>query len=103
MDVLRDILRQIDFKRLIYTAPIVVLGFIYLQGEENRLVHYLEAQGYSDIRIEHPDQWHCVRRWSSYSYRARSPRGTPVHGGACVLFFIYDTTEPIGEKYFPRG
>jgi hypothetical protein len=46
-------------------------------------VHYLEARGYPDVQIEHPDQWHCYRA-ATYSYRARSPNGTPVHGGACV-------------------
>jgi len=87
-----------NVKRLIYGAPIAVLMFIYLQGEENRFVHYLEAQGYSDVHIEHPNQFHCVRRWTPYSYRARTPSGTPVHGGACVFFFIYETTESIGKK-----
>lgn len=72
---------------------------IYLQGEEGRLVRNLEARGYTDIRIEHPHQFHCSRRESPFSYRARLPSGTPVHGGACVMLgFIIVTTEPIGKK-----
>ncbi|HVS87527.1 MAG TPA: hypothetical protein VHF01_04825 [Candidatus Acidoferrum sp.] len=86
-------------KRHIVTAALVPLTLYLWHGEENRLVRNLEARGYTDVQIEHPDQWHCVRRWSTYSYRARSPRGTPVHGGACIMFFLYDITEPIGEKY----
>ncbi|HVS87526.1 MAG TPA: hypothetical protein VHF01_04820 [Candidatus Acidoferrum sp.] len=86
-------------KRLIVTAVLAGPMFYYLQGEEDRLVHHLESQGYTDVQIEHPNQWHCLRREGKYSYRARSPNGTPVHGGACVYFFIIETTEPIGEKY----
>ena len=77
----------------------MVLGFIYLQGEENRLVHYLQAQGYSDVQIEHPNQFHCSQGDSTFSYRARSPSGTLVHGGACVfLYYFIMTTELIGKK-----
>ncbi|HXN87853.1 MAG TPA: hypothetical protein VN890_00600 [Methylocella sp.] len=92
-----------DIKRLIVVA-VLVPPLIYFQGgDENRLVHSLEARRYTDIQIEHPDQWHCSRRWTPYSYRARSPGGPPVHGGACVFFFIYETTEPIGKKWSARG
>jgi hypothetical protein len=59
-----DVLRLVDFKRLIYAAAIVIPGFIYLLGEEDRIVNYLEARGYSDVQIEHPAQYHCVRRWT---------------------------------------
>jgi len=59
-------------------------------------VRYLETQGYSDVVLEHPTSHHCVRHWNAYSYRALSPEGASVHGGACVLFFIYETSEPIG-------
>jgi hypothetical protein len=90
-------------KRLILPAVLVVPLLFYLHGEEKRLVHYLEARGYSDVQMEHPNQFHCVRGWTPYSYRARSPSGTPVHGGACVFFFIYETTEPIGKKQSARG
>ncbi|MGH6811728.1 MAG: hypothetical protein ACREDM_05090 [Methylocella sp.] len=83
---------------LIVTAVLVVPLLIYLHGEEPRFVHYLEARGYSDIQIEHPNQWHCVRGWNPYSYRARLPNGAPVHGGACVCYFLTETTEPIGKK-----
>jgi hypothetical protein len=82
--------------RLIYTIPVAIGTFIYLQGEPDRLVRYLESQGYADVQLEHPNQHRCSGRWSAYSYRAHSPSGTPVHGGACVLFFIYETSEPIG-------
>jgi hypothetical protein len=102
-DVLRIILRQMNTKGLIFVAAIIIPVFISQRSDEDRLVHYLEARGYSDVQIEHPDQWHCYRA-ATYSYRARSPNGTPAHGGACVtLGFFIMTTEPIGEKYFPRG
>ncbi len=103
MEVLRIILRQMNTKGLIFVAAIIIPVFIYQRGDEDRLVHYLEARGYSDVRIEHPGQWHCYRA-ATYSYRARLPNGTPVHGGACVtLGFFYMTTEPIGDKYLERG
>jgi hypothetical protein len=86
----------VDIKRLIYTVPIVIACLIYLRGEPDRLVRYLEAQGYADVRLEHPTQHRCSARWSAYSYRARSPGGTQVHGGACVLYFIFEINEPIG-------
>jgi hypothetical protein len=86
-------------KRLIVTAVLAVPMIIYLRGNENRLVHSLEARGYRNVQIEHPNQFHCSRHDSTFSYRARSPSGTPVHGGACVtLFFFIVTTEPIGKK-----
>jgi hypothetical protein len=72
--------------------------------DENRLVHSLEARRYTDIQIEHPDQWHCSRRDSTYSYRARSPGGILVHGGACVFFYFFiPTSEPIWKKSSARG
>jgi hypothetical protein len=93
-----------DIKRLIVVA-VLVPALIYFQGgDENRLVHSLEARRYTDIQIEHPDQWHCSRRDSTYSYRARSPSGILVHGGACVFFYFFiTTTEPIGKKSSARG
>jgi hypothetical protein len=98
MNVLRDIWRQMNFKGFIVAAVLAVPFLIYMNGTENRLVNYVEARGYFDVQIEHPNQWHCYRD-GAYSYRARLPNGTPVHGGACVIlgFFIM-TTEPIGEK-----
>jgi hypothetical protein len=68
------------------------------RGNENRLVHYLEARGYTDVQIEHPNQFHCSRREDTYSYRARLPNGTPVHGGTCVTLFYRMITEPIGKN-----
>jgi len=56
-------------------------------------------QGYTDIRIEHPNQYHCNRRWTPYSYWARTPSGSVVHGGACGMVFFFETSEPI----HPRG
>ena len=71
---------------------------IYRRGDENRLVRNLEARGYTNVQIEHPNQWHCYKS-HTFSYRARSPSGAPLHGGACVtLFFFTMTTEPIGKK-----
>lgn len=103
MDVLRFILRQMNTKGLIFVAAIIIPVFICQRGGEDRLVHYLAARGYSDVQIEHPDQWHCYRA-ATYSYRALSPNGTPVHGGACVtLGFFIMTTEPIGKKWSARG
>jgi hypothetical protein len=88
-----------DVKRLIVVAVLAVPMIIYLRGNENRLVRYLEARGYTDVQIEHPNQFHCSRREDTYSYRARLPNGTPVHGGACVfLYYFITTTEPIGKK-----
>ncbi|HEV7911459.1 MAG TPA: hypothetical protein VGP28_10335 [Methylocella sp.] len=93
-----------DVKRLIVVAVLAVPMIIYLRGNENRLVRYLEARGYTDVQIEHPNQFHCSRREDTYSYRARLPNGTPVHGGACVtLGFFIMTTEPIGKKWSARG
>jgi len=87
-----------DVKRLIVATVLAVPMIIYLRGNENRLVHYLEARGYTDVQIEHPNQFHCSRREDTYSYRARLPDGTPVHGGACVTLFYRMITEPIGKK-----
>lgn len=93
-----------DVKRLIVVAVLAVPMIIYLRGNENRLVRYLEARGYTDVQIEHPNQFHCSRREDTYSYRARLPNDTPVHGGACVtLGFFIMTTEPIGKKWSARG
>ncbi len=93
-----------DVKRLIVVAVLAVPMIIYLRGNENQLVRYLEARGYTDVQIEHPNQFHCSRREDTYSYRARLPNGTPVHGGACVtLGFFIMTTEPIGKKWSARG
>jgi hypothetical protein len=73
--------------RLIFGAASAVLLFIYLLGEEERLVHYLEAPNFF-----------CLNRWIiPYSYRVRSPSCAPVHRGACVSF-ISMITEPIREK-----
>jgi hypothetical protein len=89
--------------RLIYVAVLAVPMIIYGRGDENRLVRNLEARGYTDVQIEHPNQWHCYKS-HTFSYRARSPSGTPVHGGACVtLFFFFVTTEPIGKTKSARG
>ncbi|HVS87525.1 MAG TPA: hypothetical protein VHF01_04815 [Candidatus Acidoferrum sp.] len=88
--------------KFIFCAAFAVALIIYYQCEEDRFVHYLEARGYSDVKTEHPTQFNCLQGWTSaYSYRARSPSGTPVHGGACVLFFATGITEPI-EKYSAR-
>ncbi len=85
--------------RLIYAAVLAVPMIVLQQGDENRLVRSLEARGYADIQIEHPNQFHCSRGDSTFSYRALSPSGTPVNGGACVfLFYFIMTTEPIGKK-----
>lgn len=93
-----------DVKRLIVVAVLAVPMIIYLRGNENQLVRYLEARGYTDVQIEHPNQFHCSRREDTYSYRARLPNDTPVHGGACVtLGFFIMTTEPIGKKWSARG
>jgi hypothetical protein len=84
--------------RLIYVAALAVPMIIYRRGDENRLVRNLEARGYTNVQIEHPNQWHCYKS-HTFSYRARSPSGAPLHGGACVtLFFFTMTTEPIGKK-----
>jgi len=87
-----------NVKHFIFGAAVLVLLFIYHRGEEDRFVHYLKAQGYSDVQIEHPTQFRRHGRWTPYSYRARSPSGPPVHGGACVFYSIIETTEPIGKK-----
>ena len=86
-------------KSLICGAALAVPMIIYQRGDENRLVHSLEARGYTDIQIEHPNQYHCSRGDSTFSYRARSPSGTPVHGGACVfLYYFIMTAELIVKK-----
>jgi hypothetical protein len=86
-------------KSLICGAALAVPMIIYRRGDENRHVHSLEARGYTDVQFEHPDQYHCSRGDSTFSYRARSPSGTPVHGGACVfLYYFITTTEPIGKE-----
>ena len=93
-----------NFNRLIVGAALAVPMIILGQGDENRLVRSLEARGYTDIQIEHPNQYRCSRHDSTFSYRARSPSGTPVHGGACVtLFFFIMTSEPIGKKQSGQG
>jgi hypothetical protein len=92
-----------DVKVCICAAVLAVPMLILQYGEQNRVVHYLEARGYSDVRIEHPTQFSCSRRDGAHSYRARSPSGTPVHGGACVtLFFIISTYEPIRKEWWAR-
>ncbi|MGH6836010.1 MAG: hypothetical protein ACREC9_10775 [Methylocella sp.] len=88
--------------RLICGVVLAVLMIIYQRGDEDRLVHSLEARGYSDIQIERPDQFHCHKS-HTFSYRARAPNGTPVHEGACVSFFFFITTEPIAQKKSARG
>ena len=77
-------------KSLICGAALAVPMIIYQRGDENRLLHSLEARGYTDIQIEHPNQYHCSRGDSSFSYRARSPSGTPVHGvGPRLLVLLH--------------
>jgi hypothetical protein len=88
-----------NFNRLIVVVVLAVPMIIYQRGDENRLVHSLETRGYTDIEIEHPDQYHCSRGDTTFSYRARSPSGTPVHGGACVfLYYFIMTAELIVKK-----
>lgn len=87
-------------KRLILPAVLAVPMIIYQRGDENRLVHSLEARGYTDIQIEHPNQYHCSRGDSTFSYRARLRNGTPVHA---FLYYFIMTTEPIGKKLSARG
>jgi hypothetical protein len=90
---------------LIVTA-LLVPSMLYLwHGEENRLVRNLEARGYTDVQIEHPKQYYHCYKSDSYTYRAHSPSGTSVHGGACVSFFglLIETTEPIGKTMSARG
>ncbi|HVS87528.1 MAG TPA: hypothetical protein VHF01_04830 [Candidatus Acidoferrum sp.] len=87
----------------IVTALLVPTLIYFRLGDENRLVHYLEGQGYSDVQIEHPDQYHCYKS-DSYSYRARSPNGTFVHEGACVFFFFFiKNIERIGKTKSAQG
>jgi hypothetical protein len=93
-----------NFNRFIVGAALAITMIIYQRGDENRLVHSLEARGYTDIQIEHPNQYYCSEPDSTFSYRARSPSGTPVHGGACVfLYYFITTTETIGKKQSARG
>ena len=86
--------------RFLLAFAVILPLFIYLgRGEPDRLVHFLESQGYKDIELEHPNQFHCVRHDHPFSYRARRPDGTMVHGGACVSFlFLIQTTEPIPNR-----
>ena len=92
-----------NIKGFIVVAVLAVPMIIYGRGDENWLVRNLEARGYTDVQIEHPNQWHCYKS-HTFSYRARSPIGAPVHGGACVtLFFVIETTEPIGKKSSAGG
>ena len=88
-------MQAMDVKRLIYVVPLTIGFIVYFRGEEGRLVRHLGALGYTDIQIEHPTRYHCAGRWGTYSYRARSPAGVPVRGGACVFFIIYELTEPL--------
>jgi hypothetical protein len=84
--------------QVILGLAILLPIFIYLgRGEPQRLVRALESQGYSDIQLEHPSRYRCILRFERpYSYRARRPDGSDVHGGACVLlFFLVETTEPL--------
>jgi hypothetical protein len=89
--------------RLIFGAASPVLLFICLLGEEDRLVHSLEARGYTDVQIEHPTQFFCLNRWIiPYSYRARSPSCAPVHGEACVSFIYINHRAHQGKIVRPR-
>ncbi|MGH6867411.1 MAG: hypothetical protein ACREDA_00765 [Methylocella sp.] len=95
--------RSMNVKNPIFVALLVALVLIYPYADRVRLVQYLEARGYSDLQLDHFTLTYCPDRWGAFSYRARLPNGTPVHGGACISYFITETTEPIGKKQPARG